>query len=138
MTDLSSTMQRKQYNAGMAGFFLSGICAISAGILVSILLDLYHFSYGFSGTLISIMSIGSIAGAYPMGVACVGEMMSSASVGLILAFAGVGGILFPWFVGLLSDAAGIRTGMTLNLIPCAGIILIPALLTRLRGQTSRQ
>ena len=53
-------------------------------------------------------------------------------------FAGVGGILFPWFVGLLSDAAGIRTGMALNLIPCAGIILIPALLTRLRGQTSRQ
>jgi len=387
MTELSSTMQKKQYNAGMAGFFLSGICAISAGILVSILLDLYHFSYGFSGTLISIMSIGNmlalllsgilpaklgertttlvltagyflgyglmaltgkpalllaaflaaglakgcaankctilvgqntddkpramsimnawfalgallcpflisflgkfssaasvfgvsavglllwvnflnaglpgktagpagrsgktdlsflkstvfwllalmlfcenaaeytvngwmvtyykkeqilspelasyvvtvqwlltllarlfiafvlkpkkpyralslmgigltaayalllrmdsavpalctlglfsfcIAGAYPMGVACVGEMMSSASVGLILAFAGVGGILFPWFVGLLSDAAGIRTGMALNLIPCAGIILIPALLTRLRGQTSRQ
>ena len=44
----------------MAGFFLSGICAISAGILVSILLDLYHFSYGFSGTLISIMSIGNM------------------------------------------------------------------------------
>ena len=60
MTELSSTMQKKQYNAGMAGFFLSGICAISAGILVSILLDLYHFSYGFSGTLISIMSIGNM------------------------------------------------------------------------------
>ena len=75
----------------------------------------------------------SIAGVYPMTIACVGEMTSSASVGFLLSFAGIGGIIFPWLVGILADAAGLRTGMAVNLIPCAGVIVLPLLLTRHTG-----
>lgn len=70
----------------------------------------------------------SVAGTYPMGVASVGEMLSSASVGILLAFAGVGGILFPWLVGIVADHAGLRTGMAVNLIPCIGITVISLIL----------
>jgi Fucose permease len=70
----------------------------------------------------------AIAGVFPIAVACVGEMLSSASVGFMLSFAGIGGILFPWLVGIVADAAGLRSGMAVNLIPCAGIILLPLLM----------
>ena len=72
----------------------------------------------------------SIAGVYPMTIACTGEMMSSASLGFLLSFAGIGGIVFPWLVGIIADAAGLRTGMAVNLIPCAGIIILPLLMIR--------
>ena len=72
----------------------------------------------------------SIAGVYPMTIACTGEMMSSASLGFLLSFAGIGGIVFPWLVGIIADAAGLRTGMAINLIPCAGIIVLPLLMIR--------
>ena len=74
----------------------------------------------------------SVAGTYPMGVASVGEMLSSASVGILLAFAGVGGILFPWLVGIVADHAGLRTGMAVNLIPCIGITVISLILLSCR------
>ena len=72
----------------------------------------------------------AMAGVFPLAVACVGEMMSSASVGVMLSFAGVGGVVFPWLVGVVADAVGLRGGMAVNLIPCAGIILLPLLLLR--------
>lgn len=72
----------------------------------------------------------SIAGVYPMTIACTGEMMSSASLGFLLSFAGIGGIVFPWLVGIIADAAGLRTGMAVNLIPCSGIIVLPLLMIR--------
>ena len=66
----------------------------------------------------------SVAGVYPMAVASIGEMLSSASVGFLLSFAGIGGILFPWLVGIIADLSGLRAGMAVNLIPCAGIIIL--------------
>ena len=80
----------------------------------------------------------SVAGAYPMGVASIGEMLSSASVGILLAFAGVGGILFPWLVGIIADAAGLRTGMAVNLIPCVGIIVLSLMLLFRGRKTNRK
>lgn len=74
----------------------------------------------------------SVAGAYPMGVASIGEMLSSASIGVLLAFAGVGGIVFPWLVGIIADAAGLRTGMAVNLIPCIGISVLSLILLSYR------
>ena len=75
----------------------------------------------------------SVAGVYPMGVASIGEMLSPASVGILLAFAGVGGILFPWLVGIVADLAGLRTGMAVNLIPCVGIIVLSLIIPRAGG-----
>ena len=71
----------------------------------------------------------SLAGIYPLAVASIGEMTSSASVGLMLAFGGIGGIIFPWIVGIVADVAGLRSGMAINLIPCAGIIFFPLLIS---------
>ena len=79
----------------------------------------------------------SIAGVYPMTIACTGEMMSSASLGFLLSFAGIGGIVFPWLVGIIADAAGLRTGMAVNLIPCAGIIVLPLLMIRYMKSAER-
>jgi fucose permease len=74
----------------------------------------------------------AVAGVYPMAVASIGEMLSSASVGILLSFAGVGGILFPWLVGIIADAAGLRTGMAVNLIPCIGITVLSVLMLSYR------
>ena len=71
----------------------------------------------------------SVAGVYPMGVASIGEMLSSASVGILLSIAGVGGILFPWLVGIIADAAGLRAGMAVNLIPSAGIVILSLIMS---------
>ena len=70
----------------------------------------------------------SIAGVYPLAVASIGKMTSSASVGFMLSFGGIGGIIFPWLVGIIADLFGLRTGMAINLIPCAGIIVLPLLI----------
>ena len=71
-----------------------------------------------------------IAGVYPLTTACIGEMTSSASVGVLLSIGGMGGIIFPWLVGLVADHSGMRSGMAVNLIPCVGIIILPLLLGR--------
>ena len=47
-------------NAGFATFFFSGICAISAGVVVSLLQERYGFAYGMTGTLLSLMSVGNL------------------------------------------------------------------------------
>ena len=78
----------------------------------------------------------SIAGVYPLTTACIGEMTSSASVGILLSIGGLGGIIFPWIVGLVADQSGLRSGMAVNLIPCAGIILLPLLISKKAAKAS--
>jgi fucose permease len=72
-----------------------------------------------------------IAGVYPMAVASVGKMMSSASVGVLLSIAGLGGIIFPWFVGVVADSTTLRTGMAVNIIPCVGILVLSLVMLRI-------
>ena len=47
-------------NMGFITFFFSGICAISSGVVVSLLQEQYGFAYGMTGTLLSLMSIGNL------------------------------------------------------------------------------
>lgn len=76
-----------------------------------------------------------VAGVYPLTLASIGDKLSPASVGILLSFAGIGGIVFPWLVGIVADAAGLRTGMAVNLIPCVGItVLSLLLLSHRKGQ----
>lgn len=72
----------------------------------------------------------SLAGVYPLAVASVGEMMSSASIGIILAIGGAGGIIFPFLVGIIADVVGLRNGMMVNVIPCIGIVVLPLILQK--------
>ena len=73
-----------------------------------------------------------IAGVYPLATACVGEMTSSASLGVLLSIGATGGIIFPWIVGMVADRSGLRAGMAVNLIPCVGIIILPMIIEKRR------
>ena len=55
-------------NTGFLTFFFSGICAISAGVVVSLLQERYGFAYGMTGTLLSLMSIGNLIAGLLVGV----------------------------------------------------------------------
>ncbi len=67
---MSTTTQKNPAlrNAGFVLFFLSGICAISSGVVVSILRDSYDLSFSSTGTLLSIMSAGNIVASFLAGV----------------------------------------------------------------------
>ena len=41
----------RRRSAGFAAFFFSGVCAISSGVVVSLLQEQYGFAYGVTGTL---------------------------------------------------------------------------------------
>ena len=55
-------------NAGFLTFFFSGICAISSGVVVSLLQEQYGFAYGMTGTLLSLMSIGNLLAGFLTGI----------------------------------------------------------------------
>lgn len=55
-------------NTGFLTFFFSGICAISAGVVVSLLQEEHGFAYGMTGTLLSLMSIGNLIAGFLVGV----------------------------------------------------------------------
>ena len=55
-------------NAGFVTFFFSGICAISSGVVVSLLQEQYGFAYGMTGTLLSLMSIGNLLAGFLTGI----------------------------------------------------------------------
>ena len=55
-------------HTGFATFFFSGICAISAGVVVSLLQERYGFAYGMTGTLLSLMSVGNLLAGLLMGM----------------------------------------------------------------------
>lgn len=63
-------MQRTKQlrNTGFVTFFLSGICAISSGVVVSLLQEMYDFSFAMTGTLLSCMSIGNMAASFISGM----------------------------------------------------------------------
>lgn len=59
---------RKQRNTGFVVFFISGICVISSGVVVSILQEKYGFAYGMTGSLLSLMSIGNLIAGFAAGI----------------------------------------------------------------------
>ena len=69
-------------NTGFLTFFFSGICAISAGVVVSLLQERYGFAYGMTGTLLSLLSIGNLLAGLLAG-ALVGKMGMKPSVLLL-------------------------------------------------------
>ena len=65
--DAQQILARRR-NAGFAAFFFSGICAISSGVVVSLLQEQYGFAYGVTGTLLSLMNIGNLTAGFVSGV----------------------------------------------------------------------
>lgn len=53
---------------GCIAFFFSGICAMSSGVIVSLLQEYYGFAYGMTGTLLSLMNIGNLVAGFASAV----------------------------------------------------------------------
>ena len=68
MDNIMDRKQTLQRDAGFFAFFISGICAISSGVVVSILQETYGFAYGMTGTLLSLMSIGNLISGFVSGM----------------------------------------------------------------------
>lgn len=63
-----NSLDKRLQMSGFITFFLSGICSISSGIVVSLLQERYGFDYNVTGTLLSIMSIGNLMAGFATGV----------------------------------------------------------------------
>ena len=100
--------------AGCVGFYIALVLARSQGAALLLLL-------GFSL---------SIAGLNPTIVSCAGRMTSAASMGIMLPAAGLGAILMPWVIGIIAQSAGLRLGMAVNILPCAGMLVLAWVLCR--------
>ena len=89
---MSTTTQKNPAlrNAGFILFFLSGICAISSGVVVSILRDSYDLSFSSTGTLLSIMSAGALLCPFLiqafLGIDAHAPMIGIALAGLLMWF----------------------------------------------------
>ncbi len=105
-------------NVGFITFFFSGICAISSGVVVSLLQEQYGFAYGMTGTLLSLMSIGNLLAGLLAG-ALVGKMGMKPSVLLLTIGYAVGyGLMgltgLPILLALAFFIVGIAKGSVLN------------------------
>lgn len=108
----------KQKNIGFYAFFISGICGISSGIIVSLLQERMGFSYGMTGTLLSLMNIGNLVAGFATG-ALHGKIGMKPTVLLLTAGYGIGYLIMAvsGWAGLLLAAfflVGIGKGSTIN------------------------
>ena len=110
--------QLVQRNVGIFTFFISGICVISSGIVVSLLQEQYGFAYGMTGTLLSLMSIGNLVSGFVTGV-LPGKIGTKRTVVILTVWYGIGYLamgLTGWMVVLMLAffALGIAKGCTIN------------------------
>ena len=114
-------------NAGFLTFFFSGICAISSGVVVSLLQEKYGFAYGMTGALLSLMSIGNLLAGFLTGV-LPGVLGFKPSVlllttGYALGYGMMGlcgALLCPF---LIAAAGRVSTGLALLVLAALGVIV---------------
>ncbi len=114
----SETIRTRARGAGFAAFFLSGICAISSGVVVSLLQERYGFAYGMTGTLLSLMNVGNLLAGFLCGV-LPAKLGTKRSVLLLAAgyLVGYGAMGLSGILLLLSAAffcVGLAKGCLLN------------------------
>ena len=97
------------------------ICLMMADNQIATILLLFAFAF-------------SMAGMNPTAVACAGKMTSVASIGGMLPAASFGGILMPWIIGIISNVAGLKTGMAMNIISCVGMLIFCIAVKRLKDE----
>lgn len=108
----------KQRNAGFYCFFISGICAISSGVIVSLLQEQYGFDYGMTGTLLSLMNIGNLVAGFATGI-LPGKIGMKRTVALLTIgyLVGYGSMALSGWIVLLMLAfflVGMAKGSTIN------------------------
>ena len=105
-------------NVGFITFFFSGICAISSGVVVSLLQEQYGFAYGMTGTLLSLMSIGNLLAGFLIAM-LPGKLGMKPSILLLTIGYAVGyGLMgltgLPILLALAFFIVGIAKGSVLN------------------------
>ena len=108
----------KTRRTGYGVFLLSGICAMSSGVVVSLLREQYGLSFAQTGTLLSMMSIGNMLAAFLAGW-LPGRIGTRAAILLLCAgyTLGYGGTALTGVVILLMTAfflVGLAKGAALN------------------------
>ena len=105
-------------NAGFVTFFFSGICAISSGVVVSLLREEYGFAYGMTGTLLSLLSIGNLLAGLLAGVLTGKLGMKPAVLLLTIGYAVGYGLMgltgLPALLALAFFLTGIAKGSVIN------------------------
>lgn len=110
--------QPRLYQMGCTAFFFSGICAMSSGVIVSLLQEYYGFAYGITGTLLSLMNIGNLVASFASGV--LPTKIGTRSTVLTLGSGYALGYLFMttgnflWLLALAFLLLGIAKGCALN------------------------
>ena len=110
--------QKKQRNTGLFAFFISGICSISAGVVVSILQETYGFAYSFTGTFLSMMSIGNLTAGFAAGM-LMGRLGMRTTMVILTAGYSAGYLAmavsgYPAVLALAFLGVGIAKGSTTN------------------------
>ncbi len=115
---MTGEQNRRQRSAGFLAFFLSGICAISSGVVVSMLQERYGFAYRMTGTLLSLMNVGNLLAGFLAGT-LPGRLGMKRTVVLLTCGYGIGYFLmavtgWPGLLALAFFAVGIGKGSTIN------------------------
>ncbi len=108
-------MSKRKCYLGFMAFFFSGICAISTGVIVSILQELYGFDYDMTGLLLSCMNIGNLVASFLAGV--LPSKIGTRQTVLLLCSGYTMGYCLMAAAGTLSAAA--FAGLTVQLLSIA-------------------
>ena len=114
----SQEKQPKLYRMGCMAFFFSGICAMSSGVIVSLLQEYYGFDYGMKATLLSLMNIGNLVAGFASAVlpskigtqATVLTLTSGYALGYLFMASGN----YLWLLMLAFVLLGLAKGNTIN------------------------
>lgn len=108
----------KLYRMGCLAFFFSGICAMSSGVIVSLLLEYYGFAYSMTGTLLSLMNIGNLVAGFASAVlpSKIGTRMTVLTLtsGYALGYLFMASGNYLWLVMLAFLLLGLAKGNAIN------------------------
>lgn len=110
----------------LAASLLAAIC-ILGGIAGPESLALLTSASGFCYSII-----------FPTSTAVISEISTGhtgRTLGIFLAFGGLGGMFGPWIVGIINDLAGLETGLAFNCLFCGAVFLLAAAAGRLQMGT---
>lgn len=108
----------RQRNTGLAAFLISGVSAISSGVIVSLLQENLGFSYGITGLLLALMNTGNLLAGFATGILPEKIGMKRTMMFLTGGYAlGYGIATFSGWVALLAAAfflMGVGKGSVIN------------------------
>jgi MFS transporter, FHS family, glucose/mannose:H+ symporter len=143
---LSSTFLSLFFVGLMVGRFIGSFVVDRIGYVVSLMIasigSTICLSMGIFGppSFVFFLSLSGLFYSiiFPVTTAMASDLHSEnvgTVIGLLFAFAGLGGAVVPWLVGFLSDAAGLQVGFGFNVVVW-GLILICVI--RLRAEQRHQ